>query len=69
MLTIMPVQVTDKKVVLEKKDFDNLVERASQVEQVVISHDESEFTLTEMQDSLKEIWDNPRDKEVWQKYL
>jgi len=69
MLTIMPIEISPTKVVLEKKDFDTLLFNAQQVEEIVIQQGEEEFSLLETQDSLREIWENSHDEKTWKRYL
>ena len=69
MLTITPLQISTDQVVLDKNDFDALIQRLSNYDQVIVKKNEGEFSLQELQDSLQEIWDNPGDEAEWKKYM
>ncbi|MDI6767019.1 MAG: hypothetical protein QME52_09375 [Bacteroidota bacterium] len=69
MLTITQKRYSHEYVLLDRKDFDQLVERANHVEQIYVQEAADDFLLSEMQDLLTELWDNPVEEEAWMKYL
>ena len=69
MLIISPQKVADEGILLKRTDFDELVRYANKVEKIMIHEDEAEYSLQDIEQSLRDVWDNEEDETVWQKYL
>ena len=64
MLTIHP-QVQSNHVVISKSEFDEMVEKLRQIEQVKIDSNDSDTDLMIAAESSLDFWDNDIDDKVW----
>ncbi|MBS4027299.1 MAG: hypothetical protein KGZ58_01570 [Ignavibacteriales bacterium] len=69
MLTITPMKITQQQVILDKHDFEELIVRAKQIEQVVVKENDEMYSMNDVEYTLREIWNNDEDEKVWQQYL
>lgn len=63
------IKTGSKLILLEKENTIFLKKEEDVARQLEAENKESIGWLTIAERSLKEIWDNPKDKKIWQKYL
>jgi len=63
------MKITQQQVILDKHDFEELIVRAKQIEQVVVKENDEMYSMNDVEYTLREIWNNDEDEKVWQQYL